>query len=42
MITHDYYDHRDADKDMNIVFRLNDSRCGDERSGQLRRGIIVS
>lgn len=23
MITHDYYDHRDADKDMNIVFPLN-------------------
>mgnify|MGYP003395115675 CR=1 FL=1 len=22
MITHDYYDHRDADKDMNIVFPL--------------------
>jgi D-proline reductase (dithiol) PrdB len=23
MITHDYYDHRDADKDMNIVFPLD-------------------
>ena len=33
MITHDYYDHRDADKDMNVVFpidRLKEMRDGGE------------
>ena len=32
-ITHDYYDHRDADKDMNVVFpidRLKEMRDGGE------------
>jgi len=36
MITHDYYDHRDADRDINIVFPI-------ERLGELEKeGVIGS
>jgi D-proline reductase (dithiol) PrdB len=31
MITHDYYDHRDADKDINVVFPVNRLREFAER-----------
>lgn len=36
LITHDYYDHRDADKDVNIVFPLDRLEEG-AREGEIRR-----